>query len=265
MTRLTRIHCVFAIVLAATALGACGFGDDRIHPADDEPLPECGDGAIDPGEDCDDNDVTSGDGCDALCEVEPGWNCTGEPSDCVMGQSECGDGAIANGEDCDDDDTMSGDGCSADCEIEAGWECHGSPSSCNLLCGNGHLDPGEECDGGPNCDATCHDITPVDCTLVPQTGCPASQACDLTGADDGSTECRAVTGMGGADSLCNASATVCSAGFTCVGVDADTSVCSRFCGLDSHCTGVGARCVVGLVNGTTGDPIPGVTVCSNAC
>jgi cysteine-rich repeat protein len=42
----------------------------------------CGDGIITASETCDDADNTLGDGCDDLCEVESGWNCTGEPSAC---------------------------------------------------------------------------------------------------------------------------------------------------------------------------------------
>jgi cysteine-rich repeat protein len=44
----------------------------------------CGDGIIDgPGEQCDDGNVTPGDGCDATCQPEGGFECSGEPSQCV--------------------------------------------------------------------------------------------------------------------------------------------------------------------------------------
>ncbi len=35
----------------------------------------CGDGALDAGEGCDDLNTAAGDGCDAVCQVEPGWDC----------------------------------------------------------------------------------------------------------------------------------------------------------------------------------------------
>lgn len=43
----------------------------------------CGDGMIGPGEGCDDGDSAGGDGCSALCAVEPGYSCDGEPSTCT--------------------------------------------------------------------------------------------------------------------------------------------------------------------------------------
>jgi cysteine-rich repeat protein len=264
MSSLISIQRLFAIAVAAIAMSACGFGDDRNHQADDVPDPVCGDGFIDPGEDCDDDDEVDGDGCDADCEVEPGWNCVGEPSSCTMGTSECGDGAIANGEDCDDDNTANGDGCDADCDIEAGWECAGSPSNCNLLCGNGVVDPGEDCDGGPDCDANCNDIIPVSCTLMPQSGCPANQACDIADAA-GNGACRAITANGTADSLCNTADTACAAGYTCVEQSATVDTCTKMCHTDGQCNGAGARCVLELIDGTTGEPIPGIEICTNAC
>lgn len=42
----------------------------------------CGDGFVDGPEVCDDANIAPGDGCDASCQVEPGWECTGEPSAC---------------------------------------------------------------------------------------------------------------------------------------------------------------------------------------
>jgi cysteine-rich repeat protein len=75
----------------------------------------CGDGILHRGEDCDDGNTTSGDGCSGVCSVEPGFDCSGEPSLCL---SECGDGALASDEDCDDGNTASGDGCSASCQDE---------------------------------------------------------------------------------------------------------------------------------------------------
>jgi cysteine-rich repeat protein len=37
----------------------------------------CGDNTRTGGEACDDGDLMNGDGCNALCNVEPGWTCTG--------------------------------------------------------------------------------------------------------------------------------------------------------------------------------------------
>ena len=47
------------------------------------PGPVCGDGTITPPEICDDGNADDGDGCSALCQVEPGFVCTGQPSVCT--------------------------------------------------------------------------------------------------------------------------------------------------------------------------------------
>jgi uncharacterized repeat protein (TIGR01451 family) len=44
----------------------------------------CGDGVIhSPFEQCDQGNTNNGDGCSAQCQVEPGWQCSGQPSVCV--------------------------------------------------------------------------------------------------------------------------------------------------------------------------------------
>ncbi|MCP3062241.1 Ig-like domain-containing protein [Myxococcus sp. K38C18041901] len=42
----------------------------------------CGDGVLGGPELCDDGNQRSGDGCNSVCEVEPGYTCTGQPSVC---------------------------------------------------------------------------------------------------------------------------------------------------------------------------------------
>jgi uncharacterized repeat protein (TIGR01451 family) len=43
----------------------------------------CGDGLITSIEQCDQGNTTNGDGCSSVCTVEPGWQCSGQPSVCV--------------------------------------------------------------------------------------------------------------------------------------------------------------------------------------
>ena len=67
---------------------------DPLDPSDDVPA-NCGDGRIEGGEACDDNNTDDGDGCSAICRVEPGWVCRGEPSICVrIGVDSDNDGLL---------------------------------------------------------------------------------------------------------------------------------------------------------------------------
>jgi cysteine-rich repeat protein len=45
-------------------------------------LPDCGNGALDSGEQCDDRGWSSGDGCSNTCQIEALFECTGVPSRC---------------------------------------------------------------------------------------------------------------------------------------------------------------------------------------
>ena len=114
------------------------------------PLP-CGDGTIDGGELCDDGNGVSGDGCDASCQLEPGWTCSNQPSQCT---TSCGDGIAAGDELCDDGNQDNHD----DCPDGVGGTCR--PAAC----GDGFIDAvgpqQEQCDDGnatvgDGCGATC--------------------------------------------------------------------------------------------------------------
>ena len=58
----------------------------------------CGDGQLGVGEACDDGGTASGDGCSDTCEVEPGFNCTGEPSVCTNPLLVCANGLDDDGD-----------------------------------------------------------------------------------------------------------------------------------------------------------------------
>jgi cysteine-rich repeat protein len=146
-------------------------------------LPRCGDNIQDSDEECDDGNAINSDGCSSDCKVEPG-----------LTLPVCGDGKKTGDEECDDGNLKNGDGCNNRCKAEApepqfqpqattqtdpkhcgngiveknlGEQCEPSlhdpslPFSCtnqcrlsSPLCGNKHLDPGEECDAGrANSDA----------------------------------------------------------------------------------------------------------------
>ncbi len=119
----------------------------------------CGDGVISAGEACDDGNQQSGDGCNVLCNVEGGWGCSGEPSQCTP---LCGNGALDSGEPCDGA-LLGGSDCFAQ-GFDAGTlacdtDCTYDTSGCRMAsCGDGHADPGEDCDGSDLGGATCQSL-----------------------------------------------------------------------------------------------------------
>jgi fibro-slime domain-containing protein len=104
--------------------------------------PYCGDGTVqNPPEQCDDgmNLATYG-GPNMVC----GPGCKFAPY--------CGDGVVSNGEQCDKGtaaNTGGYNGCNANCTL-------------GPRCGDGIVQTqfGEQCDGGPNCSATCQIMMP---------------------------------------------------------------------------------------------------------
>jgi len=127
---------------------------------------KCGDGVIEASEACDDGNDQDGDGCSADCLVkDPLYDCSALNMSCIN-LVVCGDSQVTGDEVCDDANKASGDGCSADClTVEPNFIC-GKPgkASCHKVvipvCGDGSLDPGEDCDdkntvANDGCSATC--------------------------------------------------------------------------------------------------------------
>ena len=83
---------------------------------------QCGDGFISADEECDGGDLAlgeniAGDGCDLQCQLEDGFDCFGEPSEC---NSICGDNIIVGDEACDDgaqNSDTTPDACREDCTL----------------------------------------------------------------------------------------------------------------------------------------------------
>lgn len=155
----------------------------------------CGNGKLEGAEQCDDGNLVAGEGCDAACVIEPGWACGGEPSKCA---ETCGDGNLDTGEDCDDKDIDPGDGCDQACKVEQGWECSGQPSTCVRTCGDGEVGQGEDCDdGNPASGDGCSDVCLVEHTCGNGVVEPTEQ-CD---GGPGCTDCKLDAGTVCGDAL----------------------------------------------------------------
>jgi len=105
-------------------------------------LGPCGNGVVNYGETCDDNNTVDGDGCSASCQVEFG----------NLPRLGCGDGI------CSKVSGENAENCAADCSIDFPFDIPGR--TLDGICGNGDVEPGEQCDDGDNedgdgCSSSC--------------------------------------------------------------------------------------------------------------
>jgi len=134
----------------------------------------CGNGAIDAGEQCDGDLFAPGEmsscpadrpngsvTCNTSCLIEDSCEATPEvPEEPVV--PVCGNGTIETGEVCDDGNNVDGDGCSAICTEEL------RPAA--PTCGNGTVETGEACDNGTEngdgmaCNSNCATLDFIDIT-----------------------------------------------------------------------------------------------------
>jgi cysteine-rich repeat protein len=150
--------------------------------------PACGDGKIIGTETCDDGNDTSGDGCSSTCQIEPGASCPTAGQACT--KAECGNGKVEAGELCDcgvDPAKLPADckavnglfygdgkGCSKTCTKEPNCQdSSGKTQACTTSCGDGNLDPGEDCDDGngldgDGCSSECKDESGFSCSTATQ-------------------------------------------------------------------------------------------------
>jgi cysteine-rich repeat protein len=187
-------HCTFA---------ECLVLDTEICNADCTEKPFCGDGSVHGHEECD----PPGSGCDDLCHL--------------TAPTLCGNGHKDAGEDCDDGNRANHDGCTETCQFETyacpgscflPFVCTDSGEACQLQtantdcpigrcvmraecalsctfgdCGDGSVDPGEQCDDGRHCSNN----PSKQCVTHPE--CGDHGLCLPTSADGCSSTCRLET------------------------------------------------------------------------
>jgi cysteine-rich repeat protein len=137
--------------------------------------PLCGDGVVRGNETCDDGNRSSGDGCSSTCRLEPGATCPAPGQPCKV--SICGNGVVEPGERCDlgsKNGLFYGDGkgCSRSCTKEPTCQDSvGKTQPCTTTCGDGNVDPGEDCDDGnasdgDGCSSTCKIESGFSCSTL---------------------------------------------------------------------------------------------------
>ncbi|WP_328700921.1 FG-GAP-like repeat-containing protein [Corallococcus silvisoli] len=188
--------------------------------------PFCGDGVIGGAETCDDGNQLSGDGCNSVCQVEPGYTCTGQPTVCTD-IDECAAGT----DNCDENATCTNIGGSFTCACKAGYA--GDGVTCTDI---------DECAAGTdNCDenATCTNI-----------GGSFTCACKAGYAGDGVT-CTDIDECAAGTDNCDENATCTNIGgsFTCAcnaGYEGDGVTCTNIDDCAANPCLNGGTCIDGV-------------------
>jgi cysteine-rich repeat protein len=198
----------------------CGTGNDYCKGGHCT-MPDCGNGVIEPpGEVCDDGGLngTKNDGCTTACQyvcVDPTTNCGAPP---VCEKFQCTGTHLCQAV---PDATQNGNACGSNLVCK-----DGACIAPTAVCGNGVVEPGEDCDfgadNGPN--SGCEkDICKFSCANA--------AACDDGNACNGVETCDPVTAAnGGMGHKCNAGTpesdgTACGATNVCVSHICQNSTC----------------------------------------
>ncbi len=203
---------------------------------------QCGDGFVSAGEDCDfgPGANTAGSGCEPTCV----FSCTTSPDSCddgnpCNGTEACAQVSGPNG--------TSGQACVPGTPLADNTTC-GVGSYCKAgvctaaVCGNGTVEPGEQCDdgnpvNGDGCDTDCT----YSCVTASTDCTSTAPACDMWQCNSTSHTCEAVT-----DPSKNGTSCPGGTGYTCK--NGTCSAPAAVCGNGVKETG--EACDLGAANGT---------------
>lgn len=200
---------------------------------------QCGNGAVEAGEQCDDSNVSNGDCCSSTCQYEAnGAACTSDSNACTTdvcnGTGVCTHPAVANFTSCND-----------------GLYCNGGDFCLSGICG--HV--GDPCAGGSQCNNICNEAAD-NCQSPAGTACGDGLFCNGTDTCSGGS-CSVHAGD------------PCLAGGQCQtscdeGVDSCMAPDGSACDDGLFCNGADT-CSSGACTSHAGDPCAGGPDCADSC
>ncbi len=167
---------------------------------------KCSNAFMEGAEQCDDGNGNNNDGCSLNCTVETGYTCIGNPSVCTIGATAGATAGNTAGNTAGDTSTTVGTTAGATVGTTAGTTAEntagttagttvgttagniaGATSGDLILCGNGDLDSGEQCDdgnpeNGDGCTTSCGIETGYACRAIGDPICTQKICSD---SDDG--------------------------------------------------------------------------------